>query len=242
MAIRGNSRVGTTGQELRNFTGRDDEVAIFQRLLDVNEPAHLPALMFFGVGGSGKSWLLKRLRNTLIEQSSIPSAYVDCDRQSGGPSYVSDFSNLLAEIWRQLDVECPHFEAAYSWMRCKQGAADRPLVRHSGKVSAAWDLVKECVTVGLSFAVPGMGGLIVWVTDKLGKTAADKLASSLLGKHLLSRAGQEDYVRLGRMTAQEIYPTLTSRLGADLDEQLPKRRQAMSRRVVPRHDRGSGRW
>ncbi len=75
MAIRDKSRGGTPGQELKHFTDREDELATFQRLLALEEPAHLPALMFFGVGGTGKSWLLKRLRNALDEKLSIPRAY-----------------------------------------------------------------------------------------------------------------------------------------------------------------------
>ena len=221
MAIRDKSRGGTPGQELKHFTDRENELATFQRLLALEEPAHLPALIFFGVGGTGKSWLLKRLRKALAEQLSIPWAYIDFDRQSGGPSYVSDFSNLLAEVWRQLDVECPRFEAAYSWMRFKQGAADRPLTRQSGKVSTAWDFVKEVANAGLSLVLPG-GNLIVWATDRLGKAAVSKIEKTSLGKHLLT----EDYLRLSRMTAQEIYPTLTKRLGEDLDEQLPKRAES----------------
>jgi len=173
VAIRDKSRGGTPGQELKHFTDRENELATFQRLLALEEPAHLPALMFFGVGGTGKSWLLKRLRNALAEQLSIPWAYIDFDRQSGGPSYVSDFSNLLAEVWRQLDVECPRFEAAYSWMRFKQGAADRPLIRHSGKVSTAWDFVREAANAGFSW-VPGISRLKV-VTCLLG---ANKLMPS----------------------------------------------------------------
>ena len=160
----------------------------------------------------------------------LPSAYVDFDRRSGGPSYASDFSNLLAEIWRQLDVECPRFETAYAWMRFKQGAGERPLVRHSGNISTGWEFVKEGANAGLGW-VPGFN-LIVWATDKLGKATVDKLARTSLGKHLLSRTGQDDYIRLGHMTAQEIYPTLTERLGEDLDEQLPKRQGKRCRAVV----------
>ena len=38
MAIRDKSHGGAFGQELKNFTDRDNELAIFQRLLDLNEP------------------------------------------------------------------------------------------------------------------------------------------------------------------------------------------------------------
>ena len=230
MAIRDKGRGGTPGQELKNFTDRENEQAIFQKLLDRDEPAQLPALMFFGVGGTGKSWLLKRLRQGLMEGSALPSAYVDFDRKSGGPSYVNDFSNLLAEVWKQLDVDCPLFELAYFWMRFKQGAADRPLVKHSGKVSTGWEFAKEGASAGLGW-VPGFN-LMVWATDKLGKAAVLKLQATPLGQRLLTQAGQEDYLRLSRMTAQEIYPTLTSRLGEDLEEQLPKRNGKRCRAVV----------
>jgi len=230
VAIRDKSRGGTPGQELKHFTDRENELATFQRLLALEEPAHLPALMFFGVGGTGKSWLLKRLRNALAEQLSIRSAYIDFDRQSGGPSYVSDFSNLLAEVWRQFDVECPRFEAAYSWMKFKQGAADRPLIRHSGEVSAGWDLVKEVASVGLK-DVPG-GNLLAWLGHKIGEALSKRFAETALAKWLLSQAGHDDYVRLSRLTWQEIYPDLTKRLGEDLDEQLPKRATKRCRGVV----------
>ena len=150
---------------------------------------------------------------------------------------MSDFSALLAEVWRQLDVECPRFETAYAWMRFKQGAGDRPLVRHSGKISTGWELVKEGASAGLS-SVPG-GGFVAWLGHKLGHVAAATIEKTSFGKHLLTKLGQEDYLRLGRMTAQEIYPTLIARLGDDLDEQLPVRdRQGLPRRRLPRHVRG----
>ena len=54
-------------------------------------------------------------------------------------------------------------------MRFKQGAGDRPLVRHSGKISTGWEFVKEGASAGLS-SVPG-GSFFVWAGDKLGKFA-----------------------------------------------------------------------
>ena len=48
-------------RELKHFTDRDDEQAFFARLLDFAAGSTLPVLMFFGVGGTGKTWLLRRL-------------------------------------------------------------------------------------------------------------------------------------------------------------------------------------
>jgi hypothetical protein len=44
VAIRDKSRGGTPGQELKHFTDRKNELATFQGLLALEEPAHLPAL------------------------------------------------------------------------------------------------------------------------------------------------------------------------------------------------------
>ena len=230
MALRDRNRTFSPGHELKNFTDRENELGRFLHFLDLREPAQLPALMFYGVGGTGKSWLLKRIRSALLEIHAIPSAIIDFDRKAGGPSYVSDFANVLSEIWRQFDIECPRFESAYSWMRFKQGAADRPLLRQSGNVSTSWDFLKELVNAGLS-SIPG-GNLVVWAGDKLGKATVSKLENSSLGEHLLTKIGQEDYLRLSRMTAQEIYPTLTQRLGEDLTERLPNRADKRCRGVV----------
>jgi tetratricopeptide (TPR) repeat protein len=230
MAIRDKGLRGASASEHKNFTDRDRELAIFERLLDLDEPAHLPALMFFGVGGTGKSWLLKRFRRLVDDEPTLAAAWIDFDRKSGGPSYVSDFSTLLAELWRQLDVECPRFETAYAWMRFKQSAGDRPLVRHSGKFSTGWEFVKEGLEAGFNW-IPGVN-LVTWAADKLGKAAVARVQKTSLGRHLLTQAGNDDYLHLSRMTAQEIYPTLATRLGEDLDEQLPTRKGKRCRAVV----------
>ena len=181
MAIRDKKSGGGSGHELRNFTGRENELAIFKRMLNFDEPAHLPAVMFFGVSGTGKSWLLKRLRDLLRDGTTLLSSYVDFDRRSDGASYVTDFSALLRSVRRQIDVECPTFDIANAWMRFKQGAGDRPPIRHSGKASTAWEFVKEGVNAVFNW-VPGLN-LFVWVIDKLGKVFVKNLGKSPTGSN-----------------------------------------------------------
>ncbi len=209
------------GQELKYFTDREDVRGVFEGLLDRPAGSSLPVLMYYGVGGMGKTWLLRKLRADLLERSPMPSALIDFEPEAGGASYHRDGGALLAKIWREFDVECPRFELAYSMMRFKQGAGDKPLLKHSGKASVAWDLVGEGGNALLS-SFPG-GNLIVWLGKKLGGAAVKNLEGTALAERLLTRAGNEDYVRLGRMTDQEIYPLLAERLGQDLDEQLPAR-------------------
>jgi tetratricopeptide (TPR) repeat protein len=231
MAIRRRGAGGATpSQELRHFTDREDVSADFVRLFEESGGVSLPVLMFYGVGGMGKSWLLKHIRTTVVEGSGRPSAFIDLEASVGGAKFHGDISALLAEIWLQFDVECPRFELAFTMMRFKQGAADKPLLRHSGKVSTAWELFAEGGEALLS-NFPG-GNLIVWLGSKVAGATAAKLKDTALGKRLLSAAGNDDYLRLFQMDAQEIYPLLAERLGQDLDEQLPMHHGKSCRAVV----------
>jgi len=221
---------GRPSEELRHFTGREDVQAVFQRLLNLDAPTPLPVLMYYGVGGMGKSWLLKRLRSGLKEGSGLPSALIDFDSALNGSSFHRDIGALLAEIWRQFDVECPRFELAYSMMRFKQGAGDKPLLRGSGHASTAWELCQEGGQALLN-GVPG-GNLIVWASRKIAGAAGSKLKDTALGMFLLSSAGNEEYLTLNRVTAQEIYPLLADLLGRDLEEKLPERAGKSCRGVI----------
>jgi hypothetical protein len=77
-------------QELRHFTNREMELDILRRLLDLPARQPLPVPMFFGVGGTGKSWLLRKLRADLPPE--LPSALLDLEPLSGGTSYHTDQS------------------------------------------------------------------------------------------------------------------------------------------------------
>jgi tetratricopeptide (TPR) repeat protein len=210
-------------EELKHFTDREDALAVFRRHLHRPPGDGPPVLMFYGVGGRGKSWLLKKLRADLADGNAMPSAFIDFDPAFNGARFHNDFDALIAEVWRQLDVECPRFELAYTMMRFKQGDRDRPLLRHSGKASVAWEFAQQMGQLALNAVPFGLGGFMTWLGSTAGKAIATRLKGTALGEWLLSRAGNDDYLLLSRMTAQDIYPLLAERLGQDLDERLPQR-------------------
>ena len=111
--------------ELSHFTNRVDELAAYQRVLEIPHGQPIPLLMFYGVGGAGKSWLLKRFRQQTL---STPTVYIDLDPSLGGGSWSNSPSRTLAEIRRQLGdrVACPRFDLAYAWLRYKEGNSDEP--------------------------------------------------------------------------------------------------------------------
>jgi hypothetical protein len=123
--------ITTPSQELRHFTNREQERDVLRRLLALPAGEPLPVVMFFGVGGTGKSWLLRKLRAEL--PAKIPSALLDFEPSSGGTPYHTDQSRALAELRRQLSsLECPRFDLAYSWLRFQEGMKDEPLLRGKG--------------------------------------------------------------------------------------------------------------
>ena len=63
------------------FTNRQDEIEQFQKTLACTDTQAVPALMYFGVAGVGKTWLLKRLKQcceATSDTSLVPFAEIDC--------------------------------------------------------------------------------------------------------------------------------------------------------------------
>jgi tetratricopeptide (TPR) repeat protein len=204
-------------QELRHFTNREKERDVLRRALALPRGQPLPVLMFFGVGGAGKSWLLRKLREDLPPH--VPSALLDLEPRSGGTPFHTDSSRSLAYLRGQFPgVACPRFDLAYAWLRYKEGIKDEPLFKGGGVVGAAVEAIGE-VASGALDGVPFVGMLVKKLAGKLRKTAE----GTRLERWLAEQTGQQDFLRLRGMAAQEIYPELARRLLTDLAEGLPER-------------------
>lgn len=229
---------GRPSEELKHFTNREDEKKVFTDYVNALDGASLPALMFYGVGGIGKTWLTKRLRQLLSEppfvnkpgDQIVPSVRLDMDVSGGGARYHNDPANAYAEIRRQFNVECPSFDLAYAMLRHKQGLRDEAEFRHGGAFHNAWEFIGEAGSATLS-SVPG-GNLIVWMGKKASKWAGHELQDTALGKHLLSAAGNREFFELRGMDIDDLYRILPQRLGADLDVHLPERKGHVCRGVL----------
>jgi len=119
---------------------RPDEIARFKTARNqrnlfhhyLNSATKLPVLMFYGIGGAGKTWLLKKLRQET--PADVPAAYLDFDRQAGGQRFVLDPAAALYEIRQQIGREAPRFDLAFAMLRHKQarGGAGFAGKRRSG--------------------------------------------------------------------------------------------------------------
>jgi len=73
----------TPSEEIAHFTDREDQQALFR--LNLVSPIETRVLVFYGVGGAGKTWLLKKLMEQV--PADIPKALLDFDRNAGGLRY-----------------------------------------------------------------------------------------------------------------------------------------------------------
>ena len=176
--------------EIARFTNRDDQRALFRRLL--NSATEPPVLVFYGVGGNGKSWLLKKLRQET--PAAIPSAFLDFDVPAGGQRFVLDPAAALYEIRHQLGRPAPHFDLAFAMLRHKQGVPND---------SDPW--IVELLA-DLASSVPGAGFTL------------KRLSRPLLA-HLKGTPPQLAR-ELRTMTTQEIGDKLIDYLAEDLRESL----------------------
>ena len=197
-------RTNTPSLEISRFTDRESQQSVFGRHLhSVQEP---PVLVFYGVGGAGKTWLLKKLRGQI--PSGFPSAYLDFDVAAGGKRFVSDPATALQSIQQQLSVPTPRFDLALAMLRHKQGYATEP-----GSGVPWMDIAGELV----SDFVPGAGTVL----KMLSNTALSRLKGTSLERLLASLAGKDIVLELRAKTDQEIGNELLYYLATDLREGLP---------------------
>lgn len=213
-------------EEISNFTNRENEQEVLRRVLNLPEGATLPVLMFYGVGGTGKTWLLQKLRQCLGQD--IPSAYLDLDPRSGGTGYYSDTSRALAEIRRQFGtLTCIRFDLAYAWIRYKESAGDEPLFGSAGLLRGAWELLGEVA----GSVIPG-GNLATWLAKKLSPPFWHRFNRTKLAEWISTRVGEKDFLWLKQADTQKIYPQLAHRLLKDLNDNLPTQSSKQCRGVL----------
>ncbi len=218
-------------QELANFANRESEFRVFERLLYLSAKLSLPVLSFYGVGGIGKTWLAKRLRE--VAHSAVPTARIDFDPSSGG-ARLQDLSQIVAEIRVQFrQCACPRFDLAYAWVRYKEGGGGEPHFHGEGALAGAWELVSEvteAVATETGF-VPG-ANLVKWLMQKLSAPARNRFRQSRLADWLDSHLGSKDWQKLRAADRDEIFGELPSRLVRDLNESLPSRPTMACRGVL----------
>ena len=196
--------------ELARFTDREDQRNLFQFYL--NSPTEPPVLMFYGVGGAGKTWLLKRLRQET--PPDVPSAYLNFERQAGGERFALDPAAAWYEIRQQIGRDAPRFDHAFAMLLHKQGVAEEPGMRGHGGLGAAAEVVAEVVQAAQSLPAVNV------VINRLRSCLSKKLRNTALERFLAEATGGRFVLELRARTSQEIGDDLLHYLADDLREGL----------------------
>ncbi len=214
--------------EMGNFTNRDSELKVYQRMLALDSPAFPPVLMFYGVGGTGKTWLLKRLHKL---SPNIPRAYIDLDPATGGNAYANNTSRTIAEIRRQLGtVDCPRFDLAYTWLRVKEGIKNEPQYINTKLLECVGELAGIIAT--LPAGNTDGAAVYQFLVSKVGAKLGKWLGTTAVGKWLQTDQGKRESIKYKDALPNDIYPQLTGLLLSDLSENLPRRNHRAVRAVV----------
>ena len=203
-------RENTPSNEIARFTDREDQQRVFRRYL--HSPTEPPVLMFYGVGGAGKTWLLKKLKQET--RADVPTAYLDFDAQAGGQRFTLDPASALYEIRQQIGRGAPRFDLAFAMLRHKQGAAEEPGMRGQGALGLAAEVAAELAQAAQS--LPAVNVAINGLRRHLFKHLRDTPLERLLA----DATGSQFVLELRAKTSQDIGNDLLHYLAADLRESL----------------------
>lgn len=184
------------------FTGCEDAMAAFERLAAVDAP-HKRLLIIHGVGGTGKSSLLKMYQRTCRLQA-IPSALARGEEALSPASILADW----AEGLKGWGINLPTFEKSLSHYRSLQSKVEAETQKHQedgtrAPIAVGKIAFKTAAGVAASF-VPGVGPLI----KAAGDVGTDLLMERLRG--VLPRSDLEFYLDPTQQLNQEFLGDLGS--------------------------------
>ncbi len=212
---------------LRNFTNRDKETGLVRQWLDAPVGSPAPMQMFYGVGGSGKTMLVARLRQVLRPEH-VPLAVIDFDTAAGQNRFTNDIPATLFEVSRQLGVVCPRFELAY--FRLLELMNQTANLRPGGSCgSLVGDLAESTVgeVTGKVLEAAALAPLGVGALVKLARVGLEYVNAPERQKAYREYRREEEGKKLLRWLIQadadRIALNLKDFLAMDLAQRLPER-------------------
>jgi hypothetical protein len=217
---------GHSAADITLFTDRDHLRGRIGAL--THAVTELPVVMFYGVGGAGKSWLLRKLREEVSRD--LPVAFLDFGAM-GGQQFVLDPSSALQQIRHQLGAAAPRFDLALGMMRFKQDLGKEPSTYGEG-IGIAVELASEIASKARELIpgaqIPGAKVLL----DRLSKSLRHRIQDLPIGEFISTQLGSEFALQLRSRTSQEIGDELLNYLAEDMDANLPVHFHRAARAVI----------
>ncbi len=192
----------------RPFVDREDFIAAFERALETLDPAGYRVLVFYGVGGIGKTALRKHLGQVLDARGDVRWAELDFT-----PAAHRNPDNALFlvrnELQRKYTFRFPSFDIAYAffWERTNPqtplARADFPFLEEGDVLAEVIEAVGDVPGVGLVTKIPR-------AVARLGRKT----------KAWWTKRGRADLQELASLGTDEILDRLPMFWAADLNAAL----------------------
>lgn len=199
-----------------NFADREGALQTFKRCLEAPEGAVLPVLHYYGVGGAGKSLLLRKLVSDM--DPALPWARVDF-REPRYRDPVQAQTALMAEL-SERGVDFPRFALVRALLSWREGGEEPQLFQLNPYLNAGWEIV--CATTPAGVAAHTVAA--AWA----------RLKSRLPGVEArLRQAGGTSLVnQLRHLDRDDLLPHLLGAFVDDLRSRLPARPGFAARAVL----------
>lgn len=209
------------------FTGREDAIADFRGFTTCPHLELMKILMFYGVGGVGKTSLMRKLGEDLdAADPPLPHAYFNLERvNSRAQAYREVLQRLRSDLKMNFNIPFPRFDLCLEVLLAREGGTPPPLFDFNQErrdvIEAVLLLAPTYVTVPLKL---------------IQKPLHDAIRKSEPLARWMQRIGGMD--KVVALTAQmmgedENLPReMVKRFAEDLAENLPLRHSAVCRGVI----------
>lgn len=201
-------------QALKYFTNREKAIQVFKHYLYLPADGELKTLVYYGVGGIGKTALQLKLSEILqTDEPSLPYARVDITNI--GDRVLTDrkiLLNLRADLEKNFGIRFPRFELLLAVIIAHEGGDMEPLVRE-------YPILRDTLDFAASLLQAPFAGLSGLIDTMIRKSPG-------LKKRIRQVFKTEEVIRL-RERVREEGNTLPGELIRyfvwDLKENLPQR-------------------
>ncbi|NOR47595.1 MAG: hypothetical protein GQ533_06065, partial [Methanosarcinaceae archaeon] len=210
-------------QALKYFTNREKVIQVFQRYLDLPANGELKTLVYYGVGGIGKTALQLKFSEILrTDEPSLPYARVDLTNI--GDRVLTDrkvLLNLRADLEKNFGIKFPRFELLLAVIVAHEGGDTEPLVRE-------YPVLQDTLNFAASLLQAPVAGLSGLVDTMIRKSPG-------LEERVRHVFKTEEVIRLRERTREEdntLPGELIRYFVWDLKENLPQRTDRTCRCVL----------
>ena len=214
---------------LENFTGRDELLKAFNDHLSVSQLDQLQVLVFYGVGGIGKSKLIQKFADDLhATHPTLPQAKFDFDGIGDQTqAYREVLLRLRSDLGNTYGVRFPKFDLCLSVILAREGGSPPPLVQLNPNLSDSFQFLFDVFKILEHASVPlaGAKGIIERKIrqDKKWEKWVRFIGNTAEVLELRQRALEDD---------KELPQELMRRFAEDLRDHLPARQDGIVRALL----------